>query len=157
MLIDFETIWQSNIAQFSLGDFSYHGPKHWRQVETNGLRLAWLNGADRDLVRLFAAYHDAKRENEGYDPQHGYRAAELAVADHGIRFSLLPEDLEKLVYALQLHNGGEVSDDLTVGTCWDADRMDLPRVGAQVDPEYMSTELGKAYACIGEKAFEDAQ
>lgn len=155
MAIDFEKIWQNNIAQFVLSDFSFHGQVHWRQVETNGLRLARINGADQKLVRLFAVYHDAKRENEGHDPKHGHRAAELALEDHGVLFSLEQDDLDKLVYALQFHNGGHVSDDLAIGTCWDADRMDLPRVGAKIDPKYMSTELGKDYAVRGEKAFSD--
>lgn len=157
MHIDFEKIWQSNIAQFTLSDFSFHGPKHWRQVESNGLQLAHRNGAKQYLVRLFAVYHDAKRENEGYDPEHGYRAAELALSDHGTLFSLNEQDLEDLVYALRLHNGGQTSKDLTIGTCWDADRMDLPRVGAKVDADYMSTKLGKAYAVHGQRVFDDGE
>ena len=34
---------------------------------------------------------------------------------------------------------GLVSEDPTVGACWDADRLDLPRVGIQPDPALFST------------------
>ncbi len=37
------------------------------------------------------------------------------------------------------HTFGLCSDDPTVGVCWDADRLHLPRVGTTVDPELIST------------------
>ena len=154
-MIDFETIWKLNTDQFALSSMSVHGPVHWRQVESNALQLAGHNGADETLVRLFAVYHDAKRENDGYDPQHGYRAAELML-EHLRQevFTLDEKDVDSLVYALQLHNDGKTSDDLVIGTCWDADRMDLPRVAIKIEPAYMSTKLGKAFASVGAKAFQ---
>src|SRR5262249_24487970 len=51
-----------------------------------------------------------------------------------------------LYYACAWHERGRVSDDPTIGACWDADRLDLPRVGTQPMPELMSTEEGKARA-----------
>lgn len=74
------------------------------------LAPAQLNGADETVVRLFAVFHDAERENE--------------------------------------------SDEPTIGTCWDADRMDLPRVGIQPDPQKMSTQEGHDYARLGPVALE---
>jgi hypothetical protein len=41
---------------------------------------------------------------------------------------------------------GQLSDDPTIGTCWDADRLDLVRVGTQSEPSYMSTEFGSEIA-----------
>ena len=38
------------------------------------------------------------------------------------------------------HTDGTISDDPTIGCCWDADRLDLPRVGMQPDPALLSTE-----------------
>ena len=108
------------------------------------------------MVRLFAVYHDAKRENEGYDPEHGFRAAELLAEDiRADKLKLDAEVFEKLTVALQFHNNGRVSDDVDIGTCWDADRMDLPRVGMDVDAEYMSTALGKRFAYESFAAFDD--
>jgi hypothetical protein len=36
-----------------------------------------------------------------------------------------------------------VTDDPTVGACWDADRLDLPRVGVTVDPRLLSTAAAR--------------
>jgi hypothetical protein len=33
--------------------------------------------------------------------------------------------------------------DITVQTCWDADRLDLPRVGIQPLPQFLCTEAAK--------------
>jgi uncharacterized protein len=40
--------------------------------------LSEKTGATANIVSLFAVLHDSKRINEGYDPQHGPIAAELA-------------------------------------------------------------------------------
>ena len=55
-----------------------HGIEHWRQVEHNGILLADNTGADIDVVRLFAIFHDSKRSNDNYDSRHGMRGAEFA-------------------------------------------------------------------------------
>jgi hypothetical protein len=36
--------------------------------------------------------------------------------------------------------------DVTIQTCWDADRLDLGRVGIRPDPARMGTEAGKRIA-----------
>ena len=51
--------------------------------------------------------------------------------------------MEKLVFACQTHTDGETSNDPTVGVCFDADRLDLGRVGIEPDPELMSTPAGR--------------
>ena len=56
---------------------------------------------------------------------------------------LTKESLEKLTYACVFHNKGLISDDITIGTCWDADRLDLGRVGIYPSAELMSTEQAK--------------
>ena len=147
--IAWSKIWKDMTDQFSLGDFSIHGPNHWRNVELNGLQLCRLNGADETVVRLFAVFHDVERENEGHDPEHGRRAADLLLQLHGELFELDELRLELLVDAVSYHNDGLVSDSLTIGTCWDADRMDLPRVGITPRPERMSTAHGKQFATEG--------
>jgi len=59
-------------------DFSDHGPQHWEAVERNVLALApHVTGADVKVARLFALLHDARRENERDDPDHGRRAADF--------------------------------------------------------------------------------
>ena len=145
--IDFDKLWQVLGDQFELGSHSFHGPEHWRRVESNGLELAMETGnIDLIIVRLFAVFHDSRRENEGYDPEHGFRAAALAVEMRGSYFDLADSKFDCLVHALELHNDGKVSSDPNIGICWDADRLDLPRVGIIPDPILMSSEAGKQRA-----------
>ena len=146
MPVDFPQLWTRLTAQFPLGELSIHGPDHWRRVEENGLALAGTNAADRTVVRLFAVFHDSRRQNDSVDPEHGRRAAELAKRLHGEVFQIEPEQLEKLLDACEHHNQGMTSADPTIGTCWDADRLDLPRIGIDPEPEYMNTEEGRQLA-----------
>ena len=122
-----------------------HGDLHWRTVGRNGLWIAEsVAGVDRTVVFLFALLHDSMRENDYTDPEHGPRAAVLAHALHaeGI-VAIAAVQLELLTHACEEHTNGLVSDDPTVGACWDADRLDLPRVGATPRPELFSTAVAR--------------
>lgn len=149
MQLDFTHIRDVLFEQFTLGDWSLHGPDHWVRVERNGLALARVNGADETVVRLFALFHDSQRHNESYDPEHGQRAAAFARQQHGDLFAVSDDQLTLLCLACEWHHRGAVSDDVTVGTCFDADRLDLPRVGITPDPSKMSTAVGREYARNG--------
>jgi hypothetical protein len=46
------------------------------------------------------------------------------------------------------HTDGHITDDPLVGACWDADRLDLPRVGIAPDPRYLSTQAGRSEQII---------
>ncbi len=121
--------------------WTQHGPGHWLQVERNAIMLGEQTpGCDLEVARLFALLHDCRRRNEGRDPEHGARAAGFAqeLYDNGI-LGLDPGRLATLKYAMTHHNGGQVSGDPTIGVCWDADRLDLPRVGTTPDIDLMST------------------
>ncbi len=146
---DFPELWKKMIARFALGDWSLHGPNHWRNVERNGLQLCRLNGADEMVVRLFALFHDVERQNEGHDPDHGRRGAELVEQLHGRVFTVSDKQMQLLLEACRYHNDGLTSREVSIGTCWDADRMDLPRVGIVPQAEKMSTFHGKDYAVRG--------
>ncbi|TWT29377.1 hypothetical protein KOR34_51890 [Posidoniimonas corsicana] len=146
MSVDYPALCDLAIAHFSLGDWSLHGPNHWRNVEINGRRLCRLNGADETVVRLFALFHDIERRNEGHDPDHGRRAADLVQSLHGDAFQIEATQLLLLLDACRGHNDGLTTGDLTIGTCWDADRLDLPRVGIRPDAQLMSTHHGKLLA-----------
>ena len=128
------------IAQFWLGKNSAHGPDHWQRVEHYGLYLAAHSGADPEIVRHFALIHDSQRRQEGPEPEHGPRAADYA---RSLGLDLTPQRLELLARACYYHEMGQISSDPTVGTCWDADRLDLDRVGITPDPDFMSTVQGR--------------
>ena len=141
--IDYAQLWEFLTNQYLLGRRSVHGPTHWRRVEEFGLKVAEQSGADVTVVRLFAVFHDSCRENEGHDPQHGPRAAKFATRLHGTHFDLDDARFALLTEACMHHTFGRVHRDATIGTCWDADRLDLPRVGVFPARELMSTAAGK--------------
>lgn len=119
---------------------SLHGDRHWRRVAWLGVHLAReVPGSDPTIVLLFALLHDARRLNEGFDPEHGHRAAELARDLNPTHLGLDASRLELLECACYLHADGDISHDPTVGTCWDADRLDLWRCGLRPEPRYLST------------------
>ena len=76
-MIDFAAL-QEFVYSNRIVDSTIHGLAHWRQVEFNGLLLAPITGADVTVVRLFALFHDCKREDDGYDETHGERGAAFA-------------------------------------------------------------------------------
>ena len=71
-----------------MGNSPIHGLKHWTSVLENGRKLAAETGANLKVVELFSVLHDARRENENDDPEHGHRAAALARECNGDWFDL---------------------------------------------------------------------
>jgi uncharacterized protein len=122
---------------------SVHGPGHWTRVEEIGLRLARSTGADTLVVRLFSIFHDCRRKSDSVDPEHGPRGAARARELCGVAFELGDERLAQLCEACEAHTDGKKSSDPTIGTCWDADRLDLPRVGIIPEPGRLSTRAAR--------------
>jgi uncharacterized protein len=149
MKIDSPRIWEQVTREFQCGPRSIHGPSHWHRVERNGLLLAKQSGASEVVVRLFAVFHDSRREHDGYDTIHGARGADYAKRWRGKLFELSDKDFDLLHYACTWHTHSQTSKDPTIGTCWDADRLDLGRVAIIPDPEYMSTAFGREIATKG--------
>lgn len=135
-------------ARFALDRHGVHGIGHWTRVRENGHRLAHDTGADKELVALFAALHDCCREGDAYDPGHGERAAEFAASLRGSLVVLSDARFELLFEAIRDHEKGFTRADVTVMTCWDADRLDLGRVGKRPDPKYLCTAAAKLPATI---------
>jgi len=133
-------------SQFPLGNESIHGLPHWEKVEKYGLKIANHSGADTNIVRLFAVLHDSRRKHDGIDAEHGFRSAEFAISLRDKYFKLNDYDFATLIYAIKWHNNGLISDDPTIGTCWDADRLDLPRAGIIPRPRKLNTKYGKSLA-----------
>jgi uncharacterized protein len=133
------------MKEFKLSHDSHHGWWHWQQVERHALKLAKeVPGADITVCQLFALIHDCKRENENDDPKHGHRAADFASQLKSCgALKINDAQLNLLIKACNLHNDGQISNDPTIGACWDADRLDLPRVKITPDPKLLSTEAGK--------------
>lgn len=132
--------------QFQCDWRGIHGPSHWGRVRLNGLFLADQYGANAHVVELFALLHDSQRHNEWRDPDHGKRAASWARELNGQFFDADESELELLSLACELHSDGALEADLTVQCCWDADRLDLWRVGVKPDPRYLCTPMARRIA-----------
>jgi uncharacterized protein len=140
-----DNLLQTIIANFKLGLDSIHGLTHWRRVEKLGLMLAEKTGADRHVISLFAFLHDSQRVNELMDSQHGRRAAEwIETLFKDGELGCSEMQLGQLIDACRYHNDPIAkSEDITVQTCWDADRLDLWRVGQIPDPSFLCTEAAR--------------
>lgn len=93
------------------------------------------------MVRLFALLHDSQRVNEGCDEGHGARAAWFAVQlNRDGLLGLNSRQLDWLRQACEEHSNGKTQAAPTVQACWDADRLDLGRVGTYPNPRFLCTE-----------------
>lgn len=133
------------IRQFQLDLMGTHGIPHWARVYRNGLLIAGADpDVDLEVVTLFALLHDSRRENEYDDPMHGVRASRFAaqLAEEGLMPWLSKEQLTQLRGACTDHSLGFVINLPTIQACWDADRLDLGRIG--VKPDLL--KLGSLYS-----------
>jgi len=117
-----------------------HGEQHWKRVNLNGLWIAsQVHHVDREIIFLFGLLHDCRRQDDGADLSHGPRAAKAATnfMEKGL-IDLEPNRMAVLVQALTEHTYGFVSNDPTIGCCWDADRYDVLRVFQTVKLQSLS-------------------
>jgi uncharacterized protein len=143
-------------SSFGLRLDGIHGEAHWARVHENGMRLAEGTGADPKIVEFFAYLHDSRRQNDGWDREHGQRAAVFVKSLSDSLLRLSDEKIERLVYACAYHCDGLTEAHVTVQTCWDADRLDLGRIGVRPNPRYLCTPAAKEPAMI-EWAFRRSQ
>lgn len=151
-VIDWAFLWEAVQSQYPGDRRGIHFLDHWRRVERNGVMLAEKTGLAAQeivVVRLFALFHDSRRIDDGHDPSHGQRGAELARAYRGKVYELDDPMMKKLVAACTRHEKGEVTVDTIIGCCWDADRLDLTRCGIWPREALMSTAEGKRLARSG--------
>jgi len=132
-------------SQYQL-DINYlHGISHWERVNKIGLYLSKQTKADTDVVSLFAYLHDSKRVDEESDPEHGAKAALFARQLYkGGLLDITADQLNSLIAACKFHSQSEVKpDNITIATCWDADRLDLWRLGITPEPELLFSDAAK--------------
>src|SRR5574341_538263 len=136
------------LAGYSLPRQGIHGVAHWARVLENGRKLARLVDADMEIIELFAVFHDACRMNESLDHGHGGRGARLARELRGVEFQLRDDQFALLEYACREHTTGLTSADASVQVCWDADRLDLLRVGTRPRPDLLCTPAARESAML---------
>jgi uncharacterized protein len=110
------------------------------------LQIAADSGADPLVVVLFSLFHDCMRRTDKRDPKHGPRAADFVRGERTLLRFLTPTQFEQLVYACANHTHEIHNSDTTIGTCYDADRLDLPRVGIVPNPRMLNTAYAKRLA-----------
>lgn len=140
------------------GGRGVHGVVHWARVLENGLRIGEAVGANLTVVRLFAVFHDCRRQNDHRDPGHGQRGGQVARDLRATWLDVTDEELDLLVYACMHHTDGLIEADPTVQACWDGDRLDLPRCGISIRPERLCTSTARDLATIAwaeERALSD--
>ena len=127
---------------YSLNWYGTHGIYHWSRVHENSLRLVEQEGVNSSVVQLFSVLHDSQRKTEHFDPNHGPRGAKLALT---LREYLPLDDDEILLLttACSLHTSARTHEDITIAACFDSDRLDLVRIGAIPDPNYLCTPMAK--------------
>ncbi|QYZ67524.1 MAG: hypothetical protein HPY30_16960 [Gammaproteobacteria bacterium (ex Lamellibrachia satsuma)] len=138
--VDYQLDWQG-----------IHGVSHWSRVRQNGLRLAVENIVDTSVIELFSVIHDSCRVNDTNDPEHGPRAARYAeiLRTEGV-IRLTDGQMQQLTASCEGHTRSHTHADMTIATCWDADRLDLGRVGIRPDPQRMATQAGALLAKTAE-------
>lgn len=147
MLINFESLWDSVIEHREWNfAHSIHGPDHWKRVERNACILVSQTGSNIRIARLFAIFHDRCRVDDGWDRDLCQRAADYAARLRGTLFELQDREFEQLYEACVWHTDGIHHEDPTIGTCWDADRLDLGRIGISPNAKYMGTAFGAEIA-----------
>jgi uncharacterized protein len=136
------------LEEHSLPLHGHHGVTHWARVLENGLRLLQKTKANYEVASFFAVFHDSRRVDEGTDPEHGQRGADFAAELRGNLFDLSENKFQLLYRACVDHTHERTHSDITIQTCWDADLVDLGRVGIIPEPSFLCTEAAKAKKMI---------
>ena len=130
-------------SQLEIDWAGIHGMPYWVRVYHYGSHIAKLNKANPKVVHLFALFHDSRRFSEGSDPHHGLRATELILNLHSKLFKVKDNELDLLLEACRYHTSAADHDNITIKTCFDADRLYLGRVGIEPDRLLLCTAEAK--------------
>lgn len=138
-----------------------HGERHWSHVNHIGGKLAdlmKLNPIQKRCVEVFAMTHDLARRDDGGGNEHAIEGAEYFSSELVTLFPDIDDlQVDIITSAIKHHSDGVCSEEAfhmghfshisgfgediikTVGCCWDADRLDLIRLGILPIEKYMST------------------
>ena len=131
-----------------------HGINHWQRVYANTQTLSKYYNMESEVFELFALLHDSKRENETIDKHHGLRASLFvkALMEEGV-ITLSSSDADRLIYACANHTHSDKKHplfyDRVVQICFDSDRLDIGRVGYDIDTSYLATDYAKSLVVDG--------
>lgn len=115
-----------------------HGKRHARNVCILAARIAERCGGDQEVIQWAALLHDIGRENDGNDPGHGRRGAEIA--EQIIRAEKLKPNIEMVRQCIIQHCESRTLHEAKVVS--DADKLDRFRLGEDALNEDL-LELGE--------------
>ena len=122
-------------------DSELHGLSHLREVALLAGRIAAESGVDVETAVVMGFLHDCGRTNDGGGNGHAIDSAKLA---RPLLKQLFPHlDADRACRAIAGHADGSTTDDLLVGSLWDADRLTLERLGRTVREDLLSTPAAK--------------
>jgi uncharacterized protein len=154
MFIDYKAIENFCISK-AFDIKGIHGIQHWISVRNYGLKIANTNRANKEIIQLFAWFHDIGRVANKGDYQHGSRSVEIMDSIYKKLFYIGADEYEVLRFAIKYHTDTIHYSNITVGTCWDADRLDLCRIGRIIDPSLLNSEEAKRLAVQINKITEE--
>lgn len=154
LLPNIDSVIEYALSGWKLGET--HGLPHWQRVERNGIilsteicngKMVFRKDINIKVVQHFAYLHDKCRKDNYEDLEHGARAADMIPT---IRDTILKELTDKEVALLEkacrYHTTERCTGNPTIDVCFDADRLDLGRVGIVPNPKLMATKQGAYYA-----------
>ena len=167
MAIDLNILYSPNkilphLIPLAKHNSAIHGVAHWTRVHRYGLLLAatlGLSESEKVTIALFAWTHDLARTDDGGGNQHAIDGAKYVEVLTSTLFTNFPEDTLDIVrHAIRYHSDGMNAEEAlyelpieqystwtretilnTLGCCWDADRLDLLRLGIVPHEAKMST------------------
>lgn len=144
-----ETLLPRILNQFALDPRGPHGLAHWARVYETAQRLARDRDVNPHVLELFALLHDARRVSDGEDRDHGLRGGALALHCRRPGCDLDDVDFSRLHAAIVGHDQawGDPGDE-TIRICWDAERLDLPRLGLTARASRLFTDAARDPALI---------
>ncbi len=137
---------------FDAGPDSIHGILHAYRVLVLSFFISEQEMANTEVLCQASIFHDAKRRNDYFDPDHAFRAAEWIKT-----FRL--KDSEKIEYLVKWHASEDhetpfMTKDLE---CFkDADALDRFRSG-DLDINYLRLESSKKMIAFSEKLFRETE
>jgi uncharacterized protein len=125
-----------------------NGPEHWQRVWQNAQLLIPHTNANETVVELFCYLHDCCRIHNGHEPEHGHAAAKF-IEQHKKEFSFLSaNEYQLLLTACDEHTHLNDPKNMTIATCWDANRLDLGRHGIHPKAQFLATQAAKSLEII---------
>ena len=113
-----------------------HGLEHLRRVALSAGVLAKQVGADVESCVVGGFLHDCARTGDESGTAHALHSAIQARVILDKHYPHL--DAYTILFAIQFHADGKTTGDPITACIWDADRLDLQRLGRTIDKNLLS-------------------